>query len=364
MRSSPPLTGETAAIIRIVEDLPAPLGPRKPNASPRRTSTSMPRTASKSPNDLRSPRAEIIRSSAVACSGTSATVEEYADTAESDNAIGSVGGIGEDRGVQTHPAPVTLPDADDFADWLDARCADGLAAARDAVRRLKAGEATTPEQALQIWDDGMVGMGNAASRRLAVQRGPPRRVRPRRAARPPSRRCRGSAPSSSSTASCTTCSPPSTPPRSTRRPPACSTRPSPTSGVPASTATTQTRDRITEINEQLTLRRPGVQQEHPRRQAHHPGRPRAARRPAAGLARRPPRRATTAWSPSPPTTPTPSRCAPSARTARSAARWSTRSSTSAGPTTTRSCASCSSCARSSPGCSATTPGPTTTPRSR
>ena len=56
IRSSPPLTGETAAIIRIVEDLPAPLGPRKPNASPRRTSRSMPFTASKSPNDLRRPR--------------------------------------------------------------------------------------------------------------------------------------------------------------------------------------------------------------------------------------------------------------------------------------------------------------------
>ena len=63
----------------------------------------------------------------------------------------------------TDLAPVTLPAADDFADWLDRRCADGLAAARDAVRRLKAGEATTAEQALQIWDDGMIGLGNAAS---------------------------------------------------------------------------------------------------------------------------------------------------------------------------------------------------------
>src|SRR5687768_9440235 len=62
MRSSPELTGDTAAIIRIVEDLPAPLGPRKPNASPRRTSTSMPLTASKSPNDLWRPTAEIIDS--------------------------------------------------------------------------------------------------------------------------------------------------------------------------------------------------------------------------------------------------------------------------------------------------------------
>ena len=71
--------GDTAAIIRIVEDLPAPLGPRKPKASPRLTATSMPRTASKSPNDLRSPRAEIIRSSPVTGSGTSATLEEYPD---------------------------------------------------------------------------------------------------------------------------------------------------------------------------------------------------------------------------------------------------------------------------------------------
>jgi thimet oligopeptidase len=65
--------------------------------------------------------------------------------------------------VQIDLAPVTLPADDEFADWLDRRCADGLAAARDAVRRLKAGEATTAEQALQIWDDGMIGLGNAAS---------------------------------------------------------------------------------------------------------------------------------------------------------------------------------------------------------
>src|SRR4051812_31542432 len=66
IRRVPSLTGETAAIIRIVEDLPAPLGPRKPNDSPRRTSTSMPFTASTIaslvPNDLRSPTALIIES--------------------------------------------------------------------------------------------------------------------------------------------------------------------------------------------------------------------------------------------------------------------------------------------------------------
>ena len=42
IRSSPPLTGETAPIIRIVDDLPAPLGPRNPNASPFQTSRSIP----------------------------------------------------------------------------------------------------------------------------------------------------------------------------------------------------------------------------------------------------------------------------------------------------------------------------------
>src|SRR5690349_8329669 len=55
--SAPPERGETQAIIRIVDDFPAPLGPRKPNTSPRATSTSMPRTASNAPKLLRSPRA-------------------------------------------------------------------------------------------------------------------------------------------------------------------------------------------------------------------------------------------------------------------------------------------------------------------
>ncbi|GAA2107508.1 hypothetical protein GCM10009802_02640 [Streptomyces synnematoformans] len=39
--------GDTQAIMRMVEDLPAPLGPRKPNASPRRTANPMPSTAVK-----------------------------------------------------------------------------------------------------------------------------------------------------------------------------------------------------------------------------------------------------------------------------------------------------------------------------
>ena len=49
-----------AAIIRMVEDLPAPLGPRKPKASPRCTVTSMPLTASKEPKRLVSPRASTM----------------------------------------------------------------------------------------------------------------------------------------------------------------------------------------------------------------------------------------------------------------------------------------------------------------
>ena len=59
------LTGDTQPIIRMVLDLPAPLGPRKPNASPRRTSTSMPSTAVKSPKVLVSPRARSRTSSSV-----------------------------------------------------------------------------------------------------------------------------------------------------------------------------------------------------------------------------------------------------------------------------------------------------------
>ena len=38
---TPPLTGETQPIIRIVEVLPAPFGPRNPNDSPGATSKSM-----------------------------------------------------------------------------------------------------------------------------------------------------------------------------------------------------------------------------------------------------------------------------------------------------------------------------------
>ena len=55
--SVPSLIGETQPIIRIVEVLPAPFGPRNPNDSPGATSKSMASTATNSPNRLVSPRA-------------------------------------------------------------------------------------------------------------------------------------------------------------------------------------------------------------------------------------------------------------------------------------------------------------------
>src|SRR3954469_18600360 len=104
IRSSPPLTGETAAIIRIVEDLPAPLGPRKANASPRRTSRSMPLTASTvspdfEPNDLRRSRARIIASL-----DTRLTLQKLADTPDRRllallvTMAGPPGGVADQRG--------------------------------------------------------------------------------------------------------------------------------------------------------------------------------------------------------------------------------------------------------------------------
>ena len=62
MVSSPLVGGETQPIIRIVEDLPAPFGPRKPNASPRYRSKSIPSTAVKLPNFLVRPRARTSTS--------------------------------------------------------------------------------------------------------------------------------------------------------------------------------------------------------------------------------------------------------------------------------------------------------------
>jgi hypothetical protein len=51
--------------MRMVDDLPAPFGPRKPNASPRRTWTSIPSTATKSPKVLRRSHASMSTSEEV-----------------------------------------------------------------------------------------------------------------------------------------------------------------------------------------------------------------------------------------------------------------------------------------------------------
>src|SRR6476659_10577857 len=55
--SVPSVTGETHPIMRMVEVFPAPFGPRKPNASPRWRSKSIPSTATKSSKRLTRPRA-------------------------------------------------------------------------------------------------------------------------------------------------------------------------------------------------------------------------------------------------------------------------------------------------------------------
>src|SRR5947199_1060982 len=57
--SSPSVMGETQPIMRMVELLPAPFGPRKPNDSPRWTSKSMLSTAVSVPNCFTRPRAWI-----------------------------------------------------------------------------------------------------------------------------------------------------------------------------------------------------------------------------------------------------------------------------------------------------------------
>src|SRR5919106_3915864 len=61
-RSVPSVTGETHPIMRMVDVFPAPLGPRKPNASPRRRAKSIPSTAVKSPKRFTSPWAWMSES--------------------------------------------------------------------------------------------------------------------------------------------------------------------------------------------------------------------------------------------------------------------------------------------------------------
>src|ERR1700744_6142877 len=62
MVRSPDVGGETQPSMRMVEDFPAPFGPRKPNASPRKRSKSIPSTAVKLPNRFVRPRARTSTS--------------------------------------------------------------------------------------------------------------------------------------------------------------------------------------------------------------------------------------------------------------------------------------------------------------
>src|ERR1700677_3605054 len=79
-RRVPSLSGLMQEIIRMVEVLPAPLGPRKPKDSPRAMVKSTPSTATKSPKRLVSPWASTIGPSAVPSDpvlGASVAGEEY-----------------------------------------------------------------------------------------------------------------------------------------------------------------------------------------------------------------------------------------------------------------------------------------------
>src|SRR5260370_3198273 len=64
--SVPPLNGLMHAIIRMVDVLPAPFGPRKPNDSPLAMLKSTPSTATKSPKRLTSPWASTMGAGTVA----------------------------------------------------------------------------------------------------------------------------------------------------------------------------------------------------------------------------------------------------------------------------------------------------------
>src|SRR6202012_5217619 len=62
MVRSPDVGGETQPSMRMVEDFPAPFGPRKPKASPRKRSKLIPSTAVKLPNRFVRPRARTSTS--------------------------------------------------------------------------------------------------------------------------------------------------------------------------------------------------------------------------------------------------------------------------------------------------------------
>src|SRR5580658_4683955 len=92
IRSSPPDTGDMQAIIRIVEVLPAPFGPRKPKASPRPISKSIASTATNSPNRFVSPLAEMSDSARESARAAGTSIVEGEEE-------------GEDPGIRTAGQP-------------------------------------------------------------------------------------------------------------------------------------------------------------------------------------------------------------------------------------------------------------------
>src|ERR1700729_809588 len=73
-RRVPPLSGLMHEIIRMVDVLPAPFGPRKPNDSPLAMLKSTASTATKSPKRLTSPCASTMGAGATPPAGESAPV--------------------------------------------------------------------------------------------------------------------------------------------------------------------------------------------------------------------------------------------------------------------------------------------------
>src|SRR4051794_34307030 len=115
MLSVPAVTGETQPIIRIVELLPAPFGPRKPNASPFCTSKSIASTAVSAPNVLTSPRAWISGASALMCGTLPTALELFGCALERFCDLGEVVLVGKSE--------------------LDARCADLRVVPGDVLER-------------------------------------------------------------------------------------------------------------------------------------------------------------------------------------------------------------------------------------
>src|SRR5512134_737143 len=112
-RSVPSLTGETQPIMRIVDVFPAPFGPRKPKASPRWRSKSIPSTATNSPK--RFTRSRAWMSGWPLCAVTRATLAIALWPAGALRSLDVGGDLGDQRGfrLEHRLVPEALPQLDD-----------------------------------------------------------------------------------------------------------------------------------------------------------------------------------------------------------------------------------------------------------